>query len=92
MATVGVYLRVDEDRIDEVRVGLAAIEGAEPFDLEGAGKLGVLLETDDLDAGHDLLVRHVQQVPGVLAAWPVYAAFGDATDESEEEEDGNDAS
>ena len=28
MATVGVYLRVDEDRIDEVRAGLAAIEGA----------------------------------------------------------------
>jgi len=77
MATIGVYVRVTVGREGTVREALAALAGARPFDLEEPGKVGLVLEADDLDAAHALLEGPVRSVPGVLAAWPVYAHFGE---------------
>ena len=76
-ATVGAYLRIEVDREGEVRAAVDAVDGVEAFDVEGDGKLGALIEAEDLDHAHELLVGSVKQIPGVLAAWPVYAHFGD---------------
>ncbi len=86
MATLGVYVRIDPEQLEAVRRALDALSGVTTFDLDEAGQLGVILEADDLEAAHAALTGPVHRVPGVLAAWPVYAHFGD--DEEEQEEPG----
>lgn len=80
-ATVGAFLRIDPRREPEVRRGLGAIPGTEPFALDEPGKLGVVIEAVDLATAQALVTGAIRAVPGVLAAFPVYANVetGDAT-------------
>ena len=83
LATVGAYVRVDPAREVEVRAQLDRLDAVETFDVDGEGKVGVLIEAGDLDAAHAVLVERVQKTEGVLAAFPVYSHFGDPEEEEQ---------
>lgn len=84
MAIVGAFARVEIDQFSQVESGLNAIEGVSTFDLEEPGKVGLLVETHDLDEAHGLIKTIIPAVPGVLGVWPVYANIEDETEETVE--------
>ncbi len=73
MAIVGAYARVDQRDLDGVRSRLEAIDGVELFDLEDPGKVGLLIETTDLDKAHAMVCQVIGCQEGVLGVWPVFA-------------------
>ncbi len=78
MPILGAFLRVEADRAAVVRESLARLPGVEPFDLDDAGKLGLVIEAPDLDAARDLVERAIPRTAGVLAVWPVFVNNEDA--------------
>jgi len=86
MPVVGAFARVETDPPDAVRQRLADLEGVETFGLGDPGKIGLIIEGDDLDAVHAILTQRVRSVDGVLGAWPVSVHLDD-----ELQDDGSDA-
>lgn len=74
---IGAYVRLDASASEAVRERLRGLEGVTLFDLDEAGKVGVILEAEDMDRAHDRLVHRVARVPGVWGVWPISAAFDD---------------
>ena len=77
MPVVGAFARVETDPPDLVRRRLADLEGIETFELDEPGKVGLIIEGDDLDTVHAILTRDVRSVEGVLGAWPVSVHLDD---------------
>lgn len=82
---VGVLARIDVHRSREVSLALEAVRGVSVFEvpappaggeIEG-GRIGVLIEAEDLDAAHAVLRGQVDRTPGVLGTWPVAVESGD---------------
>lgn len=71
MTVVGVIVRAEIERLEEVRAHLAALPGVQPLELEEPGCLGLVLEAASLSEAHDRLRRDIERAPGVLTAWPV---------------------
>ena len=86
MPVVGAFARVETDDFEAVRRRLSDLEGIETFDLGQPGKVGLIIEGDDLDTVHAILTRSVRSVDGVLGAWPVSVHLDD-----ELQDDGSDA-
>ena len=84
MAIVGAFARVEIDQYPRAESDLNAIEGVSTFDLEEPGKVGLLVETGDLDEAHGIIKHTIPAVPGVLGVWPVYANIEDEADEAYE--------
>lgn len=80
MTLVGAFARVDAARRGEVQRGLAMFEGVETFDLDDDGKLGLLIESDSLDAAHELLTKRIEPLAGVLCVWPAFVHAGEPDD------------
>ena len=72
MTTVGAYARIDLGCAAAIREELAQLDGVELFELDEPGKLGLIVEADDLDAAHTMLTCDVTQTPGVMGVWPIY--------------------
>jgi len=72
MPIIGALARIELEDEAATRVLLNEIEGVSTFDLEGEGKVGLLIESSDLDAGHALITHILPQVPGVMGLWPVF--------------------
>ncbi len=73
MAVVGAFARIDLSSPQAVRERLAAVSGVTVFDLGEAGKIGLVIEADDLDEAHRKLRVEIEEIEGVLGVWPVYA-------------------
>ncbi len=82
---VGVLARIDTTRTREVSTALEAIHGVSVFEVppppaggevEG-GRIGLLIEAEDLDAAHAVLRGQVDRTSGVLGTWPVAVESGD---------------
>ncbi|MCP4593750.1 MAG: chaperone NapD [bacterium] len=73
MAVVGAFARIDLADPQAVRDRLAEIAGITLFDLDDPGKVGLVIEADDLDRAHAKLCAEIERVSGVLGVWPVYA-------------------
>jgi nitrate reductase NapAB chaperone NapD len=73
MAVVGAFARVDLSNAEAVRARLVAIPGVTPFDLGEVGKVGLVIEADNLEAANEMLRVEVKEIDGVLGVWPVYA-------------------
>ncbi|MCA8979375.1 MAG: chaperone NapD [Planctomycetes bacterium] len=71
MTVVGIFVRTEIQRLEEVRAHLAALPGVRPVELEEEGCLGLVLEAPSLNAAHDRLRGEIERAPGVLTAWPV---------------------
>jgi len=69
---VGVLVRLDGRRYQSAVQSLKQIPGVSTFRVQESGSIGLLLETNSIEAAHTLLRNEVQAVPGVLAAWPVF--------------------
>ena len=72
MPIVGAFARVEVDGVDQTRRRLDGLAGVETFDLDDAGKVGLLIETTDLDSAHALLTKTIPEAEGVLGVWPIY--------------------
>ena len=77
MAIVGAFARVEIEQFRQTERGLNEIEGVSTFGLEEPGKVGLLVETRDLDEAHGIIKNTIPAVPGVLGVWPVYANIED---------------
>ena len=77
MPVVGAFARVELDDSKSVRQRLSDLEGIETFELDEPGKVGLIIEGDDLDAVHTILTQRVRSVAGVLGAWPVSVHLDD---------------
>ena len=86
MPVVGAFARVETDPPDVVRQRLTELEGVETFELDDPGKIGLIIEGDDLDTVHAILTEGVRSVDGVLGAWPISVHLDD-----ELQDDGSDA-
>jgi len=80
MAFVGAWARIDLTRAAAVARDLAGFPGVETFDLEVPGKLGLLIEADDLESAHHMLTVNLTGCEGVLGIWPVYVHDEEADD------------
>jgi len=85
MAVVGAFARIDVSDPQAVHRRLAAVDGVSLFDLDPPGKVGLVIEADDLDDAHEKLRTDIERVDGVLGVWPVYAHL--EPDEAQEERD-----
>ena len=77
MAIVGAYARIDPDAVGEVRDRLRALPGVTSFDLDEPAKVGLVIESTNMDGAHRLLTRTVRGTEGVWGVWPVYAQHED---------------
>jgi hypothetical protein len=75
MALLGVLARVEARACGETVGALEKIDGVTPFPLEEDERIGILIEGATLDEAHAILTAKVSRVPGILAAWPVFADF-----------------
>ncbi len=73
MAVVGAFARIDDSDRQAVWDRLAALAGVMPFDLGEPGKVGLLIEGDELEDVHAMLCTEIEKTDGVLGVWPVYA-------------------
>jgi len=87
MAAVGAFARIEPTAAGEVAGRLDRIPGVETFLLDEPGKLGLVIEADDLDRAHAILTTDVRRTPGVLGVWAIYAEV----DDGEDTEDADDA-
>lgn len=71
MPVVGSFARVDVDAHDQVRERVELLPGVTTFDLGTREKIGLLIETDDLETAHELVNTRIPSVAGVLGVWPV---------------------
>ena len=83
MPIVGAFARVDPGAADPTRRRLDELEGVTTFELDEPGKVGLLLETGDLEAAHVLVRSTIRAVPGVMGVWPVYVNTEDELEQSE---------
>lgn len=74
---VGILARVDYDSNPDLCRDLGQIEGVSTFEVGDSGKLGLLLEAESTEAAHHILKDEIEQMAGILAAWPVYSHFGE---------------
>ncbi len=84
-AIIGAFARVELDTAQEARHRLAELAGVELFDLDEPGKVGLIIEAEDLDEGHAKLTGEIRRTEGVMGVWPVYVNF-DVDDESDRQE------
>ena len=77
MPVVGAFARVEADDAVSIRRRLSDLDGIETFDLDQPGKVGLIIEGDDLDEVHAILTRDVRSVDGVLGAWPISVHLDD---------------
>ncbi len=83
MALVGAFVRLDPVHARAAAEDLARLPGVSTFPLPHApGCLGLWLETEGLDAAHELLSGRVAATPGVLGAWPSYLSIEDELPEA----------
>jgi nitrate reductase NapAB chaperone NapD len=73
MAVVGAYARIDLADEVAIRSRLGGVTGVSTFSLDDPGKVGLVIEADDLDSAHDMLLNEIEKLEGVLGVWPVYA-------------------
>ena len=69
---VGAYARIEIAGAAATVDRLGALPGVETFDLDDPGKVGLLIEAEDLDGAHEALTRRVRGARGVLGVWPIY--------------------
>ncbi|MCP3978875.1 MAG: hypothetical protein GY716_06030 [bacterium] len=81
MPVVGAWARVESEDFELARQSLSLLEGVETFDLDDPGKIGLLIEADDLDSAHAVLTRDVPAARGVLCAWPVSVHLDEDADD-----------
>jgi len=74
---VGILARVDHDSNPDLCRDLDRLKGVSTFEVGDSGKLGLLLEAENIAAAHRILRDDIERMAGVLAAWPVYSHFGD---------------
>ncbi|MCP3902213.1 MAG: chaperone NapD [Planctomycetes bacterium] len=84
IATVGAFARIDAATAADVARRLEEIPGVETFPLDEPGKLGLVIEAEDLDRAHAIVTRDVRHAPGVLGVWPLYAHFDDGDEPDDE--------
>ncbi len=75
MTIIGALVRVQAEQHAAAWQSLARLPGVTPFELDDANQLGLLIESDDLDAAYRLLQHVIPSAPGVLSAHPAYAHF-----------------
>jgi len=72
MVVVGAFARIELDKVDSINESFDAMPGVSTFDLGDDKKMGILVESDDMDSAHRVLTRDLRAVEGVLGVWPVY--------------------
>jgi nitrate reductase NapAB chaperone NapD len=80
MPIVGALARVEFENLAKTRDRLNALSGVETFDLDQPGKIGILIEVNDLDAAHTLVATTIPQTEGVMGVWPVFVNNEDAVE------------
>ncbi len=80
MAIAGAFVRVEVGETEQVERRLNALESVSTFDLPEEGKVGLLIEAENLDAVHKIITKQVPATRGVLGAWPVYVNTEDEED------------
>jgi len=71
MTVVGVIVRAEADRFEEVCARFEALDGVQMLPLEEPSCVGLVLVADTVKQAHRLLREQVETTPGVLTAWPV---------------------
>ena len=75
MAILGVLTRVHTPERERISQTLARIDGTSTFSVDEDERLGVLIERDTLEEARRVLSDEVENVAGVLGAWPVFSHF-----------------
>ncbi len=70
---VGAFARINPEKAAEVRADIESLSHVSVFDLDDSGKVGLLIETGDLDQAHGILTDTIRNIEGVWGVWPVYA-------------------
>jgi nitrate reductase NapAB chaperone NapD len=76
---LGAYARIDPGSRESVRDRLHDLKGVTLFDLDDPGKVGLVIEADDLEKAHQLLTHTVGRTPDVLGVWPVSLELDNAS-------------
>ena len=85
MAIVGAFARIDTQLAQSCARALNAITGVSTFELEEAGKIGLIIEADSLNRAHDTITKAISSTPGVLGVWPVYVNIEDEIEHMQHE-------
>ncbi len=72
MAVVGAYARIDPEERDSVQRLLNDLPGVETFDLGDKNKVGLMIESANIDSAHETLTSRVSNTKGVQGVWPVF--------------------
>ncbi len=80
MAIVSAFARIKSDIGSECRGFLDSLQGVSTFEINEPDKLGLLIETESLDAAHSMITKDIRTTPGVLGVWPVYVNTEDEQD------------
>ncbi len=72
MTVIGACARIDSSDAVGIRERLATLGGVSTFDLDDPGRVGLLIESESLDAAHQTLCEEIKLVAGVMAVWPIY--------------------
>jgi len=73
MAVVGVLARIDTTARAGILAALALLPGISTFPVGDDLRVGILVERATLDDAHRAVMEELKAVPGLLAAWPVFA-------------------
>jgi len=77
MTVLGVLARVSTDDRQQAVDVLEQLPGVSTFSVGEEERVGILIESEDVDNAHRTLKESVARVPGVLGTWPVFSHFGD---------------
>ena len=73
MVVLGVLARVDAPQHERVCGALGQLPGVSTFSVGETQRVGILVERETIEEAHAALSSEVGQVPGVMAAWPVFS-------------------
>lgn len=82
MAIIGLIARVEACDRPQAVTSLNDLPGVSVFDVNQSDQVGLLIEAPNMDEAHHCVRQQIEQVDGVLCAWPVYASIEDELEEA----------
>ncbi|GJM26084.1 MAG: hypothetical protein DHS20C16_24990 [Phycisphaerae bacterium] len=77
MAIVGLFARLDQATRAQTVTRLNALESVATFEIDDRYKIGLLVESESLDAAHACVREEIEPCSGVLGVWPSFASIED---------------
>ena len=73
MVVLGVLARIDAPEQNRVCDELGQLPGVSTFSVGESHRVGILVERDTIEEAHEAVSKELVNVPGVMAAWPVFS-------------------